>query len=179
MIDQYNNFLEDNNMSNWENYKDTFNVSEDIFVLARSGDVQKLEYFLESNPETEINQKNHKGYSALMLAVYNGNYEASILLLDRGADPNSWDSSGNTVLMGAAFKGDAALVTVLIKYGSQKDLRNDKGLTAEEWASAFGRSNVVKILKPEKNYSKFQNMMNAIKIIWGFIKPISKKEVTA
>ena len=34
-------------------------------------------------------------------------------------------------------------------------------------------------LKPEKNHSKFQNMMNAIKIIWGFIKPITRKEVTA
>ena len=163
-------------MSAWDNYKNTFNVSEDIFVLARLGDAQKLKDFLDSNPETNINQKNHKGYSPLMIAVYNGNYAASWLLLERGADPNSSDLSGNTILMGAAFKGDSEIASILIKYGAQKDLKNHDGLTAEQWANAFGRTDVVSILSTEKNNSKFPNMVNTVKIIWGFMKTNIKKE---
>lgn len=166
-------------MRNWQDYKDTFKTSEDVITLARSGDVHKLEVFLDTNPETPINQKNHKGYSPLMISVYNGNYEASELLLERGADPNSSDISGNTILMGAAFKGDAEMIKLLIQRGAQKDLKNHYGLNAEEWASAFGRRLVLSILTPEAKYSRLQNMMNAIKIIWRFIKPHFKKEVTA
>jgi len=166
-------------MRDWNEYKDTFNLSEDIYQLARSGEVNKLREFIDSNLELDINQKNHKGYSPLMISAYNSNSEASALLLERGADPNSTDLSGNTVLMGAAFKGDANLVRLLISQGSQKDLKNQQGLTAKEWASAFGRTNVVSILTmSEVNHSKFQNMVNAVKIIWGFLKPTSRKEAT-
>lgn len=167
------------NMRNWEDYKETINLPEDVFSLARGGDVQSFAEFLDSNREQDINQKNHKGYSPLMISVYNGNYEASELLLERGADPDSSDLSGNTILMGAAFKGDAELIKLLIIRGARKELKNLDGLTAEQWASAFGRHNVLSILKPDANYSKFQNMMNAIKVIWSFVKPKFKKEVTA
>ncbi len=166
-------------MRDWKEYKETFNLSEDVFALARSGDVQNLTEFLNADLEHDINQKNHKGYSSLMISVYNGNYEASQLLLERGADPNSTDLSGNTILMGAAFKGDVELIKLLLNRGARKDLKNHDGLTAEQWASAFGRHNVLSILKPQANYSTFQNMMNALKVIWSFIKPKFKKEVPA
>lgn len=166
-------------MSNWEDFKKTMKSSDDLFSLARIGDFTLTRKFLDSNFGTDINQKNHKGYSPLMISVYNGNYETSELLLERGADPNSTDLYGNTILMGAAFKGDVELIKLLINRGAQKDLQNRDGLTAEQWASAFGRHNVLSILKPESNYSTFQNMMNAIKVIWSFLKPKFKKEVPA
>ena len=166
-------------MSNWKSYKETFNLSEDIFSLARSGDTNKLREFVGFNHELNFDKKNDKGYSPLMIAVYNGNIEAAEFLLEIGADPNSADLSGNTILMGAAFKGDVGLVKLLLKRGANKDAKNHNGFTAEQWASAFGRIDVVSILKPEANYSRSQNMMNAVKIIWGFIKPNTRKEVAA
>lgn len=165
-------------MSNWKKYKETFKTAEDLFTLARSGDSHKLKIFLDTNSDAPINQKNHKGYSPLMISVYNGNYAASELLLERGADPNSSDLSGNTVLMGAAFKGDTELIKLLIQRGAQRDIKNHKGLTAEEWAGAFGRRQALSILKPDANYSRFRNIMYAIKIIWGLMKPNFKKEAT-
>ena len=166
-------------MSNWKSYKETFNLSEDIFSLARSGDTNKLREFVEFSPELDFDQKNYKGYSPLMIAVYNGNVEAAEFLLGKDADPNSIDLSGNTILMGAAFKGDVGLVKLLLKRGANKDAKNHNGFTAEQWASAFGRMDVVSILKPEASYSRSQNMMNAIKIIWGFVKPNTRKEAMA
>ncbi len=165
-------------MRDWNEYKDTFNLSEDIFQLARSGEVNKLRELIDLNPELDINQKNHKGYSPLMLAVYNGNHEVSRMLLEEGADPNSSDLSGSTVLMGAAFKGDVEMVILLVNRGAKPDLINHNGITAEQWARAFGRRNVVALLSTKANNSKFQNMMLAAKIIWGFLKPTSRKEAT-
>lgn len=166
-------------MRTWEGYKDTFNLSEDIFALARSGNPHNLYKFLNSGMEININQKNHQGYSPLMISVYNGNFETSEFLLGKGADPNSSDHSGNTILMGAAFKGDVELIKLLISRGAQKEIKNLDGLTAEQWASAFGRHNALLVLKPDNNYSIFQNMMNAIKVIWSLLKPKNKKEVPA
>jgi len=165
-------------MSKWDEYKETFKTEEDVFTLARSGDALRLRMFLDSNQETPINQRNHKGYSPLMISVYNGNYEASELLLERGADPNSTDLSGNTVLMGAAFKGDVEMIKLLIQRGAQRNLKNYYGLNAEGWASAFGRREALSILKPEARYSRFKNILNLLKIVWEFMKPNIRKEAT-
>ena len=165
-------------MSDWSTYKTTFNLSEDIFALARGGDIHQLNGFLNSNPGVDINKKNHKGYSPLMLAVYNGNHEVSRMLLKSGADPNSSDLSGNTVLMGAAFKGDVEMVILLVNRGAKPDQRNHDGITAEQWARAFGRSNVVSLLSTKANNSKFPNVFLAAKVLWGFLKPNFRKEAT-
>jgi ankyrin repeat protein len=165
-------------MGSWREYKKTFSSSENIFQIARSGDAYRLKDFLNSNLKTDINQKNHRGYSPLMISVYNSNHEVSRMLLEEGADPNSSDFSGNTVLMGAAFKGDVELVILLVNRGAKLDRRNNNGITAEQWARGFGRHNVVSILSTNANSSKFQNMMLAAKIIWGFLKPTSGKEAT-
>jgi hypothetical protein len=100
--------------------------------------------------------------------------------LGKGADPNSTDFSGNTVLMGAAFQGDVEMVMLLLQRGARKNSKNHTGFTAEQWANAFGRINVVDILTTtESKPSKIQNMINAVKIIWGFLKPNTKKEAIA
>lgn len=166
-------------MREWNEYKSTFNLSEDVFMLARGGEVHRLRAFLASSPELDINQKNHKGHSPLMISVYLGNHEVSEFLLEMGADPNSTDLSGNTVLMGAAFKGDIEMVNLLIQKGAQKDLINPDGLTAEKWASAFGRKNVVSILRPDGDRSFTENTLNAVKALWGLRKTFFRKEVAA
>ena len=167
-------------MRKWKDYKETINLSEDIFALARSGNINRLRRFIEITRGLDINEKNHKGYSPLMIAVYRGNLDAAKLLLGKGADPNSTDFSGNTVLMGAAFQGDVEMVMLLLQRGARKNSKNHTGFTAEQWANAFGRINVVDILTTtESKPSKIQNMINAVKIIWGFLKPNTKKEAIA
>lgn len=166
-------------MNNWENYNSTFKSTEDLFSLARSGDISRVMEFLDSNPGVDRNHKNHKGYSPLMLSVYHGHYEVSELLLTNGADPNSSDLSGNTILMGAAFKGDVDLIKLLVLHGAKKELKNQSGMTAEEWASAFGRQNALSILQPEANHSLLKTLKNFSKILWGMTKSHFRKEAVA
>jgi len=53
------------------------------------------------------------------------NVEAIRMLLDLGLDPNSANRDGRTPLMGAAFKGNAGVVQVLVDAGARLDIRDN------------------------------------------------------
>ena len=71
------------------------------------------------NALTENGQTDHLGQpvrtTALITAVYNKQEAATRLLLDRGADPNTADSLGQTPLMCAAAKDSLPLLRLLIE----------------------------------------------------------------
>ncbi len=155
-------------MRKWEDYKKTFE-SPSIFDFARAGDLAELAELLRSSPDLDLNQKNHKGYSALMLAVYNGQDIFAEALLRGGADPNSSDLVGNTILMGACFKGNIKMIDLLISYGAEIDRVNDAGMSAFDWAKTFGRKEVMNFLITKstsklKSKSQARNYFNFLKL---------------
>lgn len=127
-------------MSSWKQYKQTFKQEPDLFDHARAGDLRGLADLLTADPSLDLNAINHRGYSALMLAVYNGQDVFCEALLRGGADPDSADALGNTVLMAAAFKGNIPVIDMLLQFGADSGRRNHAGMTAADWASAFGRN---------------------------------------
>lgn len=164
-------------MRTWKNYKQTF-TEPSIFDFARSGDLAGLADLLHNDPHLELNQKNHKGYSALMLAIYNGQDVFAEALLRGGADPNSKDLVGNTILMGASFKGNIKLIELLISYGADIFLTNDAGMTAYDWAKTFGRKEVMEFLRARSESdlnetSQVKNYFNFIKLC---LKLVLKKK---
>lgn len=164
-------------MRTWKNYKQTF-TEPSIFDFARSGDLAGLADLLHNDPHFELNQKNHKGYSALMLAIYNGQDVFAEALLRGGADPNSKDLVGNTILMGASFKGNIKLIELLISYGADINLENDAGMTAYDWAKTFGRKEVMEFLRARSESdlnetSQVKNYFNFIKLC---LKLVLKKK---
>jgi ankyrin repeat protein len=68
------------------------------------------------------------------------------VLLDRGADPNLKDEKGSTALSGVAFKGDVALVNMLLAAGAEVDAANAVGRTPLMFAVMFGRDDVARVL---------------------------------
>ncbi|KAF8533437.1 ankyrin repeat-containing domain protein, partial [Trichophaea hybrida] len=54
----------------------------------------------------------------------------SQLFLDRRADPNVKDSSGQTALHHAAKNGHEAIAQLLLQHGAQKGEKDNKGRTA-------------------------------------------------
>ena len=68
-------------------------------------------------------------------------------LLLNGADPNTADFGGNTVLMGAAFKGDLEIVNLLVEHNAHIYLKNHSLMTALDYSILFGRKNVELYLK--------------------------------
>jgi ankyrin repeat protein len=76
------------------------------FDAARSGNTSMLREF--SAAGYDLNTRDEKGYTALILAAYHGQAAAVKLLLDAGADPCAEDKRGNTALMGAILRSRGA-----------------------------------------------------------------------
>ena len=123
-------------MSNWEKYRQTMRAAPDLWSAAKSNDIPVL---MRLTRNEDINAKDGRGYSPLMLAAYSGSLEAAQLLLQVGADPNTADFAGNSALMGAAFKGNVFMVELLLAKGANPVLRNNAGMTALDFAVMFGR----------------------------------------
>lgn len=131
-------------MATWEEYKKTMIMEPLIFEEARSGNCEALRQYLDLGGDIEI--RNFKGHTLLMLACYNNNVDASQFLIDRGADVNSMDDMGNSILMGACFKGHVGVAEILINSGADPEVKNPHGMTALDLARVFGRKEVVSLL---------------------------------
>ena len=112
-----------------------------IFEASRAGDLIKIKKFLDLS--FDVNAKNEKGHSVLMLSAYNGHYEASKYLIDQGADVNSVDQSSNSILMGVVYKGHTSLFELLIRSGANLSYENGKKQTSLDFAVMFGRRNII------------------------------------
>lgn len=97
-----------------------------------------------------------KGAAELFDACRTGRGDVVKVLLQSGANPNSRDEQGNTLLMLAAGSGDLPLVKMLLERGADINARNREGTTALAWAyssplsesaSLRTRRDVVRLLK--------------------------------
>lgn len=81
----------------------------------RAGDTSLLRRCLETNPAAINLLDLRLGWSPLYRAVICGHYDASKLLLDRGADPNLRNKVGEVPLHQAADAGSERLVQLLLE----------------------------------------------------------------
>lgn len=163
-------------MKNWKAYKQTYRTESTLFDYAREGDLRGFANLLSQDAELDINVTNHCGYSALMLAVYNGKKDFCEALLKFGADVNSIDAMDNTVLMGAAYKGDLSIMELLLQFNANITLENKTKMNVRDWAVMFGRIEVLSYLDlhypSQGSASKMKNIVRFIKL--GFILIQSK-----
>lgn len=75
---------------------------------------------------------------ALHTAAMNADLATVELLLDRGAEIDARNDSGNTALHLAAFRGSREVVDALIRRGAEVTLKDKGGFAALDWAAANG-----------------------------------------
>ncbi|WP_223845587.1 ankyrin repeat domain-containing protein [Flavobacterium selenitireducens] len=119
-------------------------ITQALFAASRQGNVPVLNEIFELTRELDV--RDEKGYTPLILAVYNNQIEAAGALLDAGADIDAADAHGNTALMGACFKGHTEVAGLLVKRGVALDSRNGNGGTALMFAAMFQRVDIIKLL---------------------------------
>lgn len=108
------------------------------FDSARNGNIPLLAAFYQAG--LTANVSDDKGYTALILAAYNGQAETvDYLLQSVGADPCQQDKRGNTALMGALFKGNFKIVKTLVDADCNLNQVNNNGQTAAMFAALFDR----------------------------------------
>jgi uncharacterized protein len=132
-------------MTSWDEYKKTMEAPVTLWSAAKADDVVTLRRLLAAG--AELDARDPRGYSPLMLAAYSGSRAAFDCLLAAGADPNSADDGGNSVLMGACFKGHVDLIHKLLAAGADLHAKNAAGVDAHGFAVMFGRTEVAALLQ--------------------------------
>lgn len=159
-------------MRTWEQYKETF-PAEGIFDWARSGDLKAFAQHMTDNPNFDLDVKNNKGYSPLMLAVYNDQEVFAEALIRCGADVNSTDDADNSILMGACYKGNYSVIRMLLLYGADLNFKNQMGMTAYDWAKMFGHKDILRVI--EKSGFKKENGQSLIRSYFNLLRLGLKK----
>ena len=118
-------------------------IKEIFFDAARAGRDDLLDGLIQSGMKPD--ERDAKGYTALILAAYNGQAKTVDFLIQKGANPCATDTRGNSSLMGVAFKGEIVIAHRLIAAHCDVNAR-DAGQTALMMAAMFGRTDVVKML---------------------------------
>ena len=112
------------------------------FDAARSGRDDMIPALLQAG--VDIEARDARGHSALVLASYNKRPSTTALLLAEGAAVDGTNEDRvNTALMGVAFKGFEDLAALLIDAGAEVDRRNGVGQTALMMAALFGKTAIV------------------------------------
>lgn len=117
----------------------------EIFDACRRNDREKVERIYEAAPAS-IHAADMKGFTPLILAVYNNSVDVVDFLLQKGAKTEGQDAAGNTALMGVSFKGYRELAQKLIDAGAEVNERNVNGATALTFAATFGHMEIAEML---------------------------------
>lgn len=168
-------------MRSWSDYKKTMQTETTAWQAAKLGDLNALAALIDAG--ADINARDPRGYSPLMLAVYLGQVEVASYLIEMGADVNSTDFNGNSILMGACFKGHVTMVEMLLMNGANPTARNSTGMTAYDFAITFGRDEVARLVtvdpqSPSQN-RRIDAKHNVIKRVIGFAKLLASRFVPA
>ena len=96
-----------------------------------------LSHTIKSSSEllSYINQKNTKGYNALLYSAFRGNLEIFTKLVESGADISITNSSGlNSLHLASQGNYPNIIVYLVEKYGIYINSKDNKGNTALHWA---------------------------------------------
>ncbi len=116
-----------------------------IHDCIKTADVNKLKGVIEEFPKS-INDKDERGFPAIVLATYGQQVEITKLLIDAGVDIDQQDRAGNTALMGVTYKGNDEIVQLLIEAGANVNATNFSKATPLIYAATFGQHTIAKLL---------------------------------
>lgn len=118
--------------------------AQDLFQAARHGDTVRLKTLVALNADT-VNTRNAAGFTPLIIASYNGQFDAVKFLLKHQATVNA-DSPEGSALLGVCYKGDVALARLLLAHAANANAANTQGTTALIFAVLSKNSELVKLL---------------------------------
>lgn len=113
-------------------------LAQDLLDDAREGRTERLAQHVDAGVPVELTDAS--GNTLLMLAAYHGHAGTVAALTARGAVVDALNDRGQSPLAGAVFKGEDAVVRVLLEAGADPDAGHP---TARETAAMFGRADLL------------------------------------
>lgn len=139
------------NSSDDTNAKEVVDMKEDsIYNAIKQNDVVLIQRLLKSNVDLE--QRNAKGETPLMSAVYLERNAIAKLLIEAGASVNAQDKVLNNPFLYAGAEGNLEIVQLSLKHGADFTIFNRYNGSALIPAAEKGHLEVVKVLVNYPNY---------------------------
>ena len=124
--------------------REVSNMKTEIINAVKRNDYNKAKELLEK--EADVNVKDERDRTLLMIAVYNNNYEISKLLIENGADINEQDDMKNNPFLYSGAEGQLEILKLLTKAGADTKITNRYGGVALIPASERGHTETVRYL---------------------------------
>jgi uncharacterized protein len=118
-----------------------------LFRATEAGDVEKVQSLLDSG--VDINERNKFGSFAINSAAVKNNMTLLRLFIEKGADVNVQNWSGDTALICATkyAGGQKETVKLLLEAGANVELQDEDGKTALDYAKEKGHLDAVALLE--------------------------------
>ena len=87
--------------------------------------------------DTNVNVKDERGFTPLILAVITGHESLVTALLDKGARVNDAEENGITALMFATHTRGSAIAKILAKHGADPDIKDRSVYSADRYAVGY------------------------------------------
>jgi ankyrin repeat protein len=116
-----------------------------LMFAASRGDMKLLDLLLTSGAKTNP-PGNKIAWTALHYGAFEGRLPVVERLLVAGADINALTPNLSDALMLAARNGHTDVVRRLLKTPIDLDRRNDRDMTAEEWARSKGNTKIASLI---------------------------------
>lgn len=122
----------------------SFAQVKDNFDIARSGTLKEIKALYKKNPKS-IDAVDKNGSSMLILASYRGNIEVAKFII-KNTKNIDYASEMGTALMGATYKGQLDLVTLLLDSKANPNIADANGTTALMLAVQIQKIDLVNLL---------------------------------
>lgn len=139
-----------------------------MWEAVQSNNLSKLQEILNKDAQfpVEINAESLDRWTALHYACFEGFAEITLLLIQRGANPEARTSINRTSLHLCCIKGFDEVVKILLEHGCDPDCQDDDLCTPLHYAAMYGFDKVVKVMletgkKPNLRLKNFQNITAA------------------
>ena len=120
------------------------NAEHDWFLTIENRDLSDIQKLIAQG--TDVNQRTHKGKTALMIVARVADTDLISLLITAGAEVNAVNPRGGSALMYATVSGHIEAVRLLLKHDAKINAAGTNGWTALMIAAAKGHAEIVQLL---------------------------------
>jgi ankyrin repeat protein len=119
-------------------------VPTEMFACISKGDLANVVMFV--NAGMSVDTLNDRGWTPLMVALFEGQEKVALFLIKRGADPFFCDPTGYRPIHWAAFHGYVTVIRELARRGANLNIKTDFGWPPLLQAAARGYAAAVDTL---------------------------------
>lgn len=129
-------------------YKD---LREELYDIAKQGDIKRLDYFIENN--YYINQRSKEGWDIAIIAAYNGQFEFLDYLIKRhNWDINTCNNNGTSLVMyimtRASSSNDKSYLSYFLeKFNVDVNSFDYQQVSVVDYARYYGNKEVIQLIE--------------------------------